>query len=281
MFERIKRFISYFRKTIVIISTIWGILGISFLSMFRENKAQFYFVVIAFVFGYLILALYCILGGKSIQMPNVVDGVAINSYSLLKQNIEYNKNLKLEEASIQIYVEERNLKIDYTYAGRVKFLKKANEFFLSLASEANMENQRSYKGYSIENNSEHILNVSVKPTKGMAQILCFKFMSPKKSGERFRIRVEGQTENVFPLTGKTYYFVKFSFNKDAFKVGVKYNYVMHFKDKPKSVQCYCIKEHGEEFVRNCEIFHTDNGYSIYDSTDKLNVNYIRLYIFDR
>lgn len=281
MIERVKLFIAYLKKTIVIISTIWGLLGISFLSIFREDKVQFYFIVVAFILGYFALALYCILGKKKVTMPDVIDGVAINSYSLLKQKIKYNKNLRLEEANILIEVEGKTLKVNYTYIGRVKSLKKVHEFFLSLASEANMENQRRYKGYSIDNGTEHMLDVSVNPNSGMAQTLCFKFVSPKKGGDIFHVRVEGETENVFPLTGKTYYFVKFSFDKDLFRTGVKYNYIMKFKDKPESVQCYCIKEQGETFVRNCQIFDTADGYYIQDSTDKLNVNYIRLYIFKR
>lgn len=281
MIDRLKQFICYVKTTISIINTIWGLLGISFLFIFRENKVLFYIFVGTFILGYFVLASYCIFSERKVVMPDVVGGVTINSYSLLKKRIKYNKNLKLEEANIRIEVEGKTLKVSYTYIGRVKYFKKVNEFFLSLASEANMENQRSYKGYSIDNSCEHILDVSASPSSGMAQTLCFKFISPKKSGDLFHVRVEGETENVFPLTGKTYYFVRFSFEKDLFRTGIKYNYIMRFKDKPQNVQCYCIKEHGEEFIRNCEIFHTDNGYYIHDSTDKLNVNYIRLYIFER
>lgn len=280
--QKLEQFMDYCKKSFSVIGTIWGIIGISFLSLFRENKQAFFVVVIVFVIVYILLGVYCLSTGK-IKMPHEIEGISINTYSMLEKKVKYNKNLVLKEADIEIDVLGADLNINYHYLGSVKAFKKSEGIYMCLTSEGNMQNVREYQCYDFGNNNgkKQPLNMIKESPPGMVDIVKFSFDSEKKWGDTFNVKVQGKTHNVFPLKGKSYYFIKFSFNKPYPGHTIKYNYTMKFDQMPKSVKSYIVSAHGVKFVRDCAIYHVSDRFLIQDMTDEFSVNNMRLYVFER
>lgn len=272
-----KYFFRFFVASLQVISTIWGLIGISLLWLFQHTP--FFGLTLAILIsGYFFLFCYFVFRNRHVKMPKTLDGIAINTYPLLQSNCKLNSHLAISEINVKVKLDESDLSIEYIYEGTVHSFLPVEGLYVTFASEANMENKRIYKAFNEYDNELTVRNIS---PKGMSQCLFISFSNAKRNKDKFYVKITGHTSNAAPLSGTTYYFIKPSFFKINFFQTVKYSFLLSSSKKLKQVKCYQITPQTVDLIRSCQIFQTLTDYIAYDATDDLGFNNIRIYIFER
>lgn len=253
-----------------------------------KNEKNTYILLCIFLGLLLFSIVYDHLNKK--KYPNSIDEIRINALDMIDQTFTFNNHLKLLKAEIDVDIIDTDIQFTYRYFGTIleKNHNKQQGIYFNFSSESNdVQNPNHYFGYDLINDfkCEYPIEMKEISPPGMSKCLFFPFQKTLNKNENFNVEIHGTVYNPLPSSGRTYYFVKFSFNKKALsKQQIDYTYCMRFELKPLWVKSNIINVR-KDLIKlgnlQCQFDEQAKKYIYYDTARKSSVSNIHVYTFDR
>lgn len=253
-----------------------------------KNEKSTYILLCIFLTLFLFSIVYDHLNKK--KYPNSIDEIHINALDMIDQTFISNKHLKLLKAEVDVDIIDTDIQFTYRYFGTIleKNHNKQQGIYFNFSSESNdIQNPNHYFGYDLINDFKCEYPIEMKEISplGMSKCLFFPFQKTLNKNETFNVEIHGTVYKPLPSSGRTYYFVKFSFNKKVLsKQQIDYTYCMRFESKPLWVKSNIINTR-KDLIKlgnlQCQFDEQTKKYIYYDTARKSSVSYIHVYTFDR
>lgn len=269
------------------IGLITGVL--SLLAYLKDDIKPIAIILLIF-FSLMCIVFACVLKSfEKKKFPSEIDGIHVNALDIIDQTFISNPHLALNNVNIRVSVVGRDVRYTYIYSGKVigQLTNDMQGVFFNSAGEANdIEDPQVFYGYDLNEdpNRERPIKLTLLSPPGMAKKWFLPFQKSLKKSNTYSVEIHGVANNIFPLKGTTYYFVRFAYGRKIFsKNKINYTFDICFKDAPNWIRKNEITSYKSlRKLGSLNKKQSEQGEAVFtDIQDNVHPSTLFVYTFDR